>query len=865
MTKKYLQIFLLTLTIIILLSTITTISATNNTSNEIKKENNHKQTEIKKTKIIKDDNKILKKNKSNTIKKDNDMDVNITINSIKSVDYLNPVTITGQIATPSKTLNKDNIQLYINNTLLSNNNLTINTSTGNFTYKTTLPKGNYTFQLTFNDAQKTYNSSITNFAVTEKIFPLLDKNRPIYFAMDHTSNKDNIISSLIVDELISNGFNVVRSKIGPNTMYENIVYMYNNKVTNAIIFNLFNGVDPSSIRELAVNGNDNRGRIVRSRGNDVVLAWFYDSADPVHENGSCYLSVRASESGLRLNYPKRYMDENDIYSICTSSDCGRHGNDADYTGYNTVQEFMKLFKNDTKTKSSTIITSDILSINYGLVEVGGTVESADKIVSGNVLITNDDGEVLVADVEVKDGEYNATIKFKQSGEYLLTVYFIENDLFLESSTILYIRVTVKSMELVVDQVGSMVGKINITAKVVNYTTDEFIPFYDVIFETEDGTKNIIQTDENGYAIFNYDFTHNQTVTVSILDSEDQIYDIIKYDVNFRKTNVNITVNPVVGMIGDDIQLTAMIEDEYLQKVSGGNLVFKLNGKTLREDNRFDSDASAKKFSVKNGIVNYIIKADLYLRNAKNITASYSGTTFYAENKSDTVTAQIKKRYAKIELEVTPNHVNQYENITILVKVRDNTSKEVDNKLINNNSYVMIKINNKTLLDSNGKVKMFFLDENNTLNISYYIAPGTGGINNNKLQRNYMVTVIFVSDNYYPDSRNTTNYSVERLDTYIDITKIEIRKQYMNLTANIKDSKMNYVIGTNKILIKINGKSYVNSSTQKAVYYEVQDGIVNLTNIKLPQNTTVKRVLIVSGERQAYYENRAESFEINYIE
>ena len=87
---------------------------------------------------------------------------------------------------------------------------------------------------------------------------------------------------------------------------------------------------------------------------------------------------------------------------------------------------------------------------------------------------------------------------------------------------------------------------------------------------------------------------------------------------------------------------------------------------------------------------------------------------------------------------------------------------------------------------------------------------------------------------------------------------------MNITASIKDSKSNYVKGTNKILIKINGKSYVNSSTQKAVYYEVHDGIVNLTNIKLPPNTTVKRIMIVSGERQAYYENRKESLEINYI-
>lgn len=175
-----------------------------------------------------------------------------------------------------------------------------------------------------------------------------DKNRPIYFAMDHANENDKKIRDNIVKRLKDEDFNVIQANIGPNEMHSTLLYLYENNVENAVIFHLLNGVDPSNIRELARNGDDNRGRIVRSRGNDVVLAWFYDSADPVNENGSCYDYVRGSETGSSLKEPKKYMDENDIVAICTSSDMGKHKETADYDGTKTVDEFIKLFKNESK-------------------------------------------------------------------------------------------------------------------------------------------------------------------------------------------------------------------------------------------------------------------------------------------------------------------------------------------------------------------------------------------------------------------------------------------------------------------------------------------------------------------------------------
>lgn len=185
--------------------------------------------------------------------------------------------------------------------------------------------------------------SIKDKTKTEYDSSKLNKSRPIYFAMDHVNSADQEICDTITKRLEEEGFNVVSAEIGPNKMSQNTRYIYDQNISNAIIFHLFNGVDPSTIRELATEGNDNRGRIVRSNGNDVVLAWFYDSVDCVNENGSGITHVYGSETGPGLENPKQYMEENDIIAICTSSDMGKHKEDADYTGEKTVEKFIELF------------------------------------------------------------------------------------------------------------------------------------------------------------------------------------------------------------------------------------------------------------------------------------------------------------------------------------------------------------------------------------------------------------------------------------------------------------------------------------------------------------------------------------------
>ncbi len=356
-----------------------------------------------------------------------------------------------------------------------------------------------------------------------------------------------------------------------------------------------------------------------------------------------------------------------------------------------------------------------------------------------------------------------------------------------------------------------------------------------------GTENItaIFAGNNKYA------ANNTTVTITTY-----------------KINTTVTVDAVNGVIGESIKLTAHIKDANNNLVSGGNLVFKLNGKTLRTDGSFNSTAPAWKFKVNNGLVTITINADLYLRNAKNLTASYSGSYKYNEAKSDVVTAQIKKRDAKIAVTATPSKQKQYKTITFTAKLSDTTPNYKNKTMMHTGTKVLFKVNGKTIKDKNGANLLVKVNSNNTASYKYTVPQGMGGVTNDGKVRDYNVEAVLVSDIYYPDTRGTTTFNVERSPITIGISKVTVNsKNQLSVQASIKDYKNNYVIGTNNVNIKINGRSYVNAKTNKTQNFKVSGGKINLSKLQINKDIKIKSVMIVTGARQAYLGQRNETSKI----
>ena len=597
-----------------------------------------------------------------------------------------------------------------------------------------------------------------------------------------------------------------------------------------------------------------KGKLVDEKGNNVPNAQvivFIDEEEvdlTTNNNGEFTYNYTTKYDGA--NYVEVFFEGNDTYK----------------------DSFNHAIFNVTK-KAEAQIDIDVINDTVGNVEIEVTVtdEKGEPLKDQTVevtlpngtktnMTTDKDGKIKITDTTTPEGKTNITVKVPDTADITGTnktqQFTIEPDYQkildeLEKTSVITAipeEGTVDDSKVTVtldNKMGTPITNAPITVKnsageiIGNATTDNkgiaVIPV-----DTKAGTENITVTYPG-----NGKYTPAET-TVTI---------------KTNKNNVTVTVDPVSGIIGEKITLTAHITDAKGNPVNGGNLVFKLNGKTLRVDGRFDSNASAWKFQVKNGIVTISINADLYLRNTKNLTASYSGSYKYNEAKSSTVTAQIKKRNAKLTLTTSPKSQKQYNTIKFTAKLTDTTPNTQNKTAMSTGTKVIFKVNGKTIKDNKGKnvqVKVV----NNTATYKYTVPAGMGGITKDGAVRDYTVEAVLVSDTYYPDTRNTAAFNVQRSPVTINIAKTSVNtKNVLNVQATIKDYKGKNVIGTNQVNIKINGKTYVNPNTGKTQNFQVTDGKISLKNIQLSKDITVKSVMIVTGARQAYLGARNETSKI----
>ena len=325
-----------------------------------------------------------------------------------------------------------------------------------------------------------------------------------------------------------------------------------------------------------------------------------------------------------------------------------------------------------------------------------------------------------------------------------------------------------------------------------------------------------------------------------------------------KAKTIVTVPSITGIVGEDITLTAYVTDEDGNPVTGGNLVFKLNGRTLREDGRFDTDdANPIKFKVQNGIVTYTMKADLYLRAGKNITASYSGSYKYEAAKGNVAEANIKKRTAQVTVSVTPNPAKQNTDIVFTATLDDITRNATNATCLTTDGRVLFKLNGVSLKDAEGN-NNWVPATHSAVNYVYHVPTGTGGVDENGL-KDYTVEAVYDNPAFYPDTRNTSVYHVDRSIVNINFIKTSVSNDVLSVKATFTDYENNYLVGDNKICVKINGKTYQENGKTK--YFTVRDGKVDLTGIKLGSGTKVKSVMLVTGDRQAYLSARATTTDI----
>ncbi|MBR0472117.1 MAG: hypothetical protein IJI98_05415 [Methanosphaera sp.] len=405
------------------------------------------------------------------------------------------------------------------------------------------------------------------------------------------------------------------------------------------------------------------------------------------------------------------------------------------------------------------------------------------------------------------------------GQESVSVEYLGNDTINSAKANTTFKVIKKDAKISINPIhNTKVGNTSITGKLVDEQNNP-ISGKTVTVKVNDQTITTT-TDKNGnYQVVTTNAKEGlNNVTVTFTDDQ---YNTGKATTGFTasKLKTKVTVESVNGIIGEDITLTAHVTDENGKPVTGGNLVFKLNGRSLRTDGRFDTDkAEPIKFKVENGLVTFTMKADLYLRAGKNITASYSGSYMYESAKGNVAQANIKKRTAQISVKVTPRKAKQDTDIVFTATLKDVTQKASNKECLTTGASVLFKVNGVTLKDKNGN-KIQVPAKSNVVNYEYHVARGTAGYDHNGNIRNYTVEAVYVNNLFYPDTRNKTVFNVDRSIVNVNFIKTVVKNDNLSLKATLTDYENKNLVGTSKICIKINGHTYKENG--KVRYFNVK--------------------------------------------
>ena len=333
----------------------------------------------------------------------------------------------------------------------------------------------------------------------------------------------------------------------------------------------------------------------------------------------------------------------------------------------------------------------------------------------------------------------------------------------------------------------------------------------------------------------------------------------------NKYNTKTVVNTANGTIGEKLVLKATVTDQNNAKVNDGNLIFKINGVTIKDNGKLSGSDNPLKVKVVNGVATATIIPDVTMKSAQTITASYVGTDIYNKSTSNPANIKISLRNASIEITTNVKKIKQGQVLTITAKVYDTTNGKKSTNLTKfDGEYVYFKVNGITLKDENNqtiKVKLV----NGVATVNYTVPLGIACIMdcNSMAVKNHTIIAGYYNNNYNTTSQTAT-FQVERSNLTLEISNVTAnnRTHKLSLKVTVKDYLGNVVAGPNKFIIKLNGLSITNGT--QAMYYYSVDGILTISNIDIPVYNKYNNLEVVTQDRLAYTSQRNTTTKIRVL-
>lgn len=274
----------------------------------------------------------------------------------------------------------------------------------------------------------------------------------------------------------------------------------------------------------------------------------------------------------------------------------------------------------------------------------------------------------------------------------------------------------------------------------------------------------------------------------------------------KQSSTKIVVNNLTTTRNSQVTFKAVVTTSDGSYVKNGTAVFKINGKTI--GNAVVSNGGAK--------LTYTIPSTWKDINY-DITAVYSGNSYYAKSSSGTSTLKLKSNLTT-KVSVTNITSIQGEKITLKAVVTTSDGRYVQT------GKVAFKINGKTV---------------GTTTVSNGGAKITYTIPNSWKDTQYNITVIYGQNDYYKSStgKGTLKLAAKTNPKITINTTSAISGQSKTLIATITDGS-GKVVADGKVAFKINGKTIGTANVSK--------GVAKLT-YKIPSSWSGKyNVTVVFG-------------------
>jgi len=430
-------------------------------------------------------------------------------------------------------------------------------------------------------------------------------------------------------------------------------------------------------------------------------------------------------------------------------------------------------------------------------------------VTGPVNITLN-GEVVGNSTLDDEGRTTIPANITGKGNYTLVVEYSGNDDY-NGSTDTLEDVYIKGKDVAVDVIidNPVVGETEVIITIVDPETGKPIPNAPVVITLPNGTNVTGKTDDKGTATIPVDLpSGDNNITISYTGDKTHEDKEIKNTIRVKSYSV-VTVNPVTGVVLDNVTFTANVVDYQDKPVTGGYIQFSVGGRTLKDEN-----GKNIRILVENGVAKLSYKAEsgwiIDTHPDLTVQAVYTGTSIVLANRSETNKVSIYKRNATVTVSAPDDYVNGTLHIDAIVK-------DQNGSLINDGNLVF-KLNGLSLKDENNKGIVAQV-KNGKVQLSVKLPFAYSA-------KKYNLTAVY-SNKIYNKATGMNTTTLKAIPTYITAIAV-VSDQFSKpvVTGQIYNKNNNAILqGTAVLNIKFDGISYAKKVVvNNGTFSETLEGI-----------------------------------------